>query len=133
MVQVESRIGKMNQSIEKIYNFLADFNNFSHLIPEDKIKDWQADNDSCAFTLEGVGHAGLRMIEKEPHKLIKIQSEKAPISFFLWIQLKSAEDTDTRIKITVKAEVNAMMAPMLKSPLQQFVDTLVDQAEKLSI
>lgn len=132
MVHVESKIGKVHYSDEQIFGFLADFNNFNHLIPEDKIKDWQATEETCSFTLEGIGHAGLRMVEKEPHKLIKIESEKAPIQLTLWIQLKAVEEADTRVKMTVKADVNAMMAPMLKKPLQQFVDSLVDQAEKLT-
>jgi carbon monoxide dehydrogenase subunit G len=131
MIQVESRIGQINSSDSAIYNFLSDFQNFNQLIPADKIKDWEATEESCKFTVEGLGQTGLKMIEKEPNKLVKIGSDGGMLGFTLWIQLKSKEDNDTRIKITVKADVNAMMAPMVKKPLKQFVDTLVDQAEGL--
>ncbi|MBL7110742.1 MAG: SRPBCC family protein [Bacteroidales bacterium] len=132
MAKIESRVGIIKSSDEKIYNFLADFNNFKDLIPADKVKDWESTEDSCKFKVEGVGQAGLKIIEKEPHTLIKITSdETTPLPFQLWIQIKSVGENDSRIKITVDVDVNPVMAAMVKSPLQSFVDTLVDQAEKM--
>lgn len=133
MVQVESRIGKLSQTDETIYNFLSDFNNFSQLIPADKVKNWEATTDSCKFNVEGLGNTAMKIVEREPNKLIKIQSEQSMVSFNLWIQLKKVEDSDTRIKLTIKADVNAMMAPMIKSPLKKFVDSLVEQAENIKL
>jgi len=132
MAKIESRIGVIKSSEEKIYNFLSDFNNFKNLVPEDRVKEWESTEDTCKFTVEGVGQVGLKIIEKEPHKLIKITSdETTPLSFNLWIQIKSVEENDSRIKITVEADVNPLMASMVKGPLQSFVDTLVEQAEKM--
>jgi carbon monoxide dehydrogenase subunit G len=132
MSKIESRVGVIKSSDEKIYNFLADFNNFKDLIPADKVKDWESTGDSCKFKVEGIGQAGLKIIEKEPHKLIKITSdETTPLPFQLWIQIKPVEENDSRIKITIDVDVNPVMAAMVKSPLQSFVDTLVDQVEKM--
>ena len=36
---IESKIGKVESSSERIYNFLSDFNNFEHLVPQDKIEN----------------------------------------------------------------------------------------------
>jgi carbon monoxide dehydrogenase subunit G len=132
MAKIESRIGVIKSSEEKIYNFLSNFNNFKSLIPEDRVKEWESTDDTCRFTVDAVGRIGLKIIEKEPHKMIKITSdESTPLPFRLWIQIKSVEENDSRIKITVDAEVNPLIAPMVKGPLQSFVDTLVDQAEKM--
>jgi len=131
MAKIESKIGKINKSDDRVYEFLSDFNNFGHLIPDDKVSDWQADHESCSFKVEGIGSAAMRITEKEPNKLIKISSEgKTPISFLLWIQLKKVEENDTRIKITVEPQVNPMMITMVKKPLKSFVDSLVDKAEQ---
>jgi carbon monoxide dehydrogenase subunit G len=133
MPKIESRIGKINASEEKIFTFLSDFNNFKSLIPEDRVKDWESTTDTCSFSVEGLGRFGLRIIEKEPNKLIKITSDdKTPISFFLWTQIKQVEENDSRLKITVDVNVNPFMATMIKNPLQNFVDTLIDQAEKMT-
>jgi carbon monoxide dehydrogenase subunit G len=133
MPKIESRTGKIRASEEKIYTFLSNFNNFRKLIPEDKVKNWESTEDTCSFNVEGIGRFGLRIIEKDPNKLIKITSDdKTPVSFFLWTQIKEVENDDSRLRITVEVNVNPIMAAMIKSPLQTFVDSLIDQAEKLT-
>jgi carbon monoxide dehydrogenase subunit G len=132
MSKIESRTGIIKESEERIYSFLSDFNNFKNLVPADRVKNWEATADSCSFTVEGIGPVGLRIVEKEPNKLIKITSDwKKPVPFFVWIQIKEVVEKDSRIKITVDVDVNPLMAAMVKGPLKSFVDTLVEQAEKL--
>jgi len=133
MTKIESKIGVINQSAEKIFNYISNFDNFRSLIPEDKVKDFESSGDSCRFNVTGVGQAGLKIIEKEPHKLIKISSdEQTSFDFLLWIQIKELEPSNSRIKITTEVELNPMMAAMVKKPLKNFVDTLIDQAEKVN-
>lgn len=133
MARIESKIGVVKQSSETIYNYISNFDNFRNLIPEDRIRDFESSGDSCRFTVEGIGQAGLRIIEKQPYELIKISSdEQTSFDFLLWIQIKELEPGDSRIKITTDVNVNPMMAAMVKKPLKTFVDTLVEQAEQLS-
>lgn len=130
--KIESKVGKINGSAERVYNFLSNFNNFSRLVPPDKVKDWEADESHCHFTIEGIGEAGLQIIEKEPFSLIKITGEEgSKLNFFFWIQLKETEPNDTRIKLTINADLNPMVKMMATKPLQNFVDTLIDQLEKV--
>jgi carbon monoxide dehydrogenase subunit G len=133
MVRIESKIGVVKQPAEKIFKYISNFNNFSQLIPEDKVKDFKSTVDTCSFSVEGIGQAGLRIIEKEPHKLIKISSdEETSFDLLLWIQIKELEPGDSRMKITTEVQLNPMMAAMVKNPLKNFVDTLIEQAEKIS-
>lgn len=133
MTKIESRIGVVKQPAEKIFNYISNFNNFNQLIPEDKVKDFESTDDTCRFKVEGIGQAGLRIIEKEPHKLIKISSdEETTFDLLLWIQIKEVEPGDSRIKITTEVNLNPMMATMVRKPLKNFIDTLIEQAEKIS-
>jgi carbon monoxide dehydrogenase subunit G len=130
MLKVESKIGNINDSDEHIYNFLADFNHFSSLIPRDRVKNWKANNDSCRFTLDGLGDIGMKIVERKPCTLIKVTGdESSKFGFFFWIQFKKMSDTDTRIKLTIHADINPMVQMMAKKPLQKFLDLLVDQLE----
>jgi carbon monoxide dehydrogenase subunit G len=130
--KIESKIGKIANTPERIYNFLSDFRNFSRLMPPDKVKNWQAVEDSCRFTVDMLGDVGLRIIEKQAYSLVKITgAEESKFNFCFWIQLKEAAPYDTRIKLTIKVDLNPMMKMMAKKPLQNFVDTLVDQLEKI--
>lgn len=132
MAKFQSKVGKAEEKDEVIFKFLADFNNYEKLIPADRIKNWESTADKCSFTVDGIGYAGLEIIEKEAHKLIKIRSdEKTMLQFTMWIQLKQLAEPDTRIKITLDVSINAMMLPMVKKPLQEFIDTLVEQLEKI--
>lgn len=130
MSKYTSKIGKINKSDELIYNFLTDFNNLKSVIPSDKVKDFESTEDTCKFNIEGVGQAGLKIIEKEPDKLIKITSDgKSPFSFFFWIQLKPIENFEntTAIKLTLDANLNPMMKMMVGKHLQKGIDAMLDQ------
>jgi len=132
MLKIESRVGIIKESEEKIYTFLSDFNNFKNLVPENRVKNWESTADDCKFNVEGIGPVGLKIIEKEPNKLIKIASDgKKPVPFFVWIQIKEKAEKDSRIKITAEVDVNPFMASMVKGPLRSFVDTLVSQTEQM--
>lgn len=128
MKEVVSKIGTIHKNDEEIYPFLADFRNLNSIIPEDKIKDWNASEDECDFTIEGIGKAGMKIVEKEPNKLIKLTSSKeTQFDFNIWIQLKQVEEKDTRVRITLKASLNPFMAAMVSKHLQKGVDTIVDK------
>jgi carbon monoxide dehydrogenase subunit G len=133
MLKTESRIGVIKETDEKIFQFLSDFNHFKSLIPADRIKDFKSSGDTCRFNVEGIGELGLRIIQKDPHKLIKIGSdETTPFEFTMWVQIKELSKGDSRMKITMEVAINPMMAGMVKKPIKDFVDTLIDQAENIS-
>ena len=51
--------------------------------------------------------------------------------FNLWVQLKQVAHNDTKVKITIKADLNPMLKMMVNKPLQNFVDKLVEGMEKM--
>jgi carbon monoxide dehydrogenase subunit G len=78
--------------------------------------------------VQGIKGAGLRIIDKEPNKTIKITgNDKIPFEFHIWIQLKMVAPYDTRMKITLKANLNMMLKMMVGKKLQSGMDTLADQ------
>ncbi|HKL08505.1 MAG TPA: SRPBCC domain-containing protein [Bacteroidales bacterium] len=129
MSKYTSKIGKINKQDQLIFNFLSDFRNLESVIPEDKISDFEATEDRCKFTIEGIGQAGLKTVDKDPYKLIKITSDgKAPFGFSLWIQLKpiEPEKNTTALRLTIDAQLNPMMKMMVGKHLQKGIDSLVD-------
>jgi hypothetical protein len=125
--KIESKIGSVNNSEVNLYHFLSDFNNFRHLLPPDKVKNFQSTTDTCIFDLDQIGRTGLKIVEKQPYKLIKIAGIDSKMNFHLWIQMKQVTETDTRTKLTLKLDVNPMMKMMVAKPLTNFLNTLVDQ------
>lgn len=131
MTKFESDIKKSAYPAEAIFNFLSDFDHFGDLIPQDKISNWQSAGESCRFTIDPVGEVGLRILEKEEYKTIKYTAEgKTPFNFFLWIQLKEVGEGDTRIKLTIKADMNPMIKMVASKPVKKFLDVLSDGIAK---
>lgn len=127
MTQFESDIKVAPHNQEKIFSFISNFNNFKDLFPQDKIKDWESTEETCRFKVDGIGEAGLKIIEKEPFKTVKFSTDgKVPFNFFLWVQLKEIADNDTRIKLTLKADLNPMMKMVVSKPIKKFLNMLGD-------
>lgn len=130
--KIESRIGTIAAGEEKIYNFMSNFNNFKQFIPVDKIQDFESTEDSCRFSVPNMGKVGLRIVEKTPFNTIKISGDgMANQQFNFWVQLKEMDENDTKVKLTIKADLNPMLKMMVNKPLQNFVDKLVEAMEKM--
>jgi len=133
MIKLQSRTGTVNSSASNVYSFLSDFRNFSQFVPPDMLTNWKAEADSCSFTLSSLGSAGLRMVEREPFRLIKITGEGPhALAFFLWIQMKEAKPDLTHIRLTLHADVPFLFSSMASGPLQKFLDMVIDRLEVFS-
>ncbi len=120
-----SKIGKIPNTYEKIFNFFADLRNFSKLVPPD-IEDWQATEDNCSFMVKGK-KMSLRIIDRTPFNTIKIEGDdNSPYKFNLWLQLKSISAYETAVRIVVRAELNMIMRTAVKKPLKQGLDQIID-------
>lgn len=127
MAEYKSRQVRINKPDEAIYAVLSDFGNFTPIVA-DKVEEWTATEETCSFKVKGFT-VKLRMVEREPNKLVKITGDDLPFEFFFWIQLKSVAPDDTRMLLTLRAELNMMMKMMIGGKLQKGLD---DMAEKIA-
>ena len=112
---------------DRIYAMLSDLSNLERIkdrIPQDKIKDFEFDSDSCSFSVSPVGKITFQIVDREPCKTIKFQTTNSPVPLFLWIQLKQVQEMDTRMRLTVRAELNSFLKPMVSKPLQDALDKI---------
>ena len=68
----------------------------------------------------------IRIVEKEEYKTIKFGVDNLPMDINMWIQLKQMAEQDTRIKLTIKADIPMMFRMMFEKKLQQGLDQAVD-------
>lgn len=127
MTEFVSEIKQVPQNDERIYVMLSDLSNLERIkdrIPQDKIKDFEFDSDSCSFSVSPVGKITFQIVDREPCKTIKFQTTNSPVPLFLWIQLKQVQEMDTRMRLTVRAELNSFLKPMVSKPLQDALDKI---------
>ena len=153
MAQFESGVKYVPYSQEQVFNKLSDLSNLESVRDKlaDKVQGMEFDSDSLSFTVQGISIT-LRIIEREPYKCVKFESEKSPVPMNLWIQILPVEagqaklkvtiplnlwiqilpvtEAEAKIKVTIRAEVNMFMKAMVAKPLQDGVDKL---AEMLSM
>ena len=92
----------------------------------EKLKITGYDKDSLSIEVSPIGSITFRIIDREPNKTIKFEAENSPLPLNLWIQLVSTGENETASRITVKAELNPFIKPMVSKPLQEGVDKMAD-------
>lgn len=121
----ESAIKAVCNSTEAIYSMLSDFRNFSAVMPPEHIQNWEATTDTCKFTIAQMGEIGLRIIDRQENTLVKYTADgQTRFNFNIWVQMKEIEPYNSRIKVTMKADLNPMLKMMVGTQLQKFVDML---------
>lgn len=129
MAEFTSEIKTIPHSDEVIFSVLSDLSNLElakDRIPQDKIKDFSFDKDSCTVTVDPIGKVKFVVVSREPNSSIKFEAEQLPIGLNLWIQLKPSAETETKMKLTIKADLNPFLKPMVSKPLQQGLDKVAD-------
>ena len=117
MSKFESSIKQIPYSQQAVYAMLSDLGNIEKVrdrIPEDKIRDFRFDRDTIAVTAPPVGELRLRIVERDEPKCIKFATEQSPIPFDLWIQVLPVTDATSKMKLTIKAELNPFIKGMVQ-------------------
>jgi carbon monoxide dehydrogenase subunit G len=123
----ESAIKVARNATQAIYDRLADMRSLSKMIPQDKVTDYEADEDSCRFTVDKIGRMGLRIVDRKVCDYVKYAADgTVQFNFNLWVQMKEVAPYDSRIKVTLKADLNPMMKMLVSKQIQKFVDMMAD-------
>ncbi|MDD4968262.1 MAG: SRPBCC family protein [Paludibacter sp.] len=134
MTTYESDIKTISSNEEVVFGILSDLNNLKEVLGNTpltgKVKDLEFQTDSCSFVVEGFGKMGFRITDREPFKTIKLQSEKAPVELNVWIQLVQRAENDTQMKLTLKADLPAMIKMMIDKKLKEGINLIADVLAK---
>lgn len=134
MSKFESSVKQIPYPVENVYRNISDLSNLDRVrdrIPEDKLQDFQFDSDSVQISVAPVGTIKLRIIEREENKCVKFETEQSPIPFNLWIQVLPVSETESKMKVTVKADIPFMLKGMVSGPLQDGVEKIADALSQI--
>lgn len=129
MSKFESSIKEIPFNQELVYNKLSDLSNLESIkdrLPADKVQNLSFDSDMLTFNVSPVGEITLRIIEREPFKCIKFETEKSPLPFNLWIQIIPASENECKMKLTIGIDINPFMKGMIQKPLQEGLEKMAD-------
>jgi hypothetical protein len=131
---LNSETHKTVSSISKLYSYLSDFKNFKSILPEDKVVDFQADGDSCTFTIKGVTKLSVRIAEKNENKRIKFETEGlAKFNFILYAHFIGEPEAKGECRVDMEGDMNPFILQMAKKPLEQLINTMSEKMAQLKL
>lgn len=147
MAKYESKIKQINAPVANVYAMLSNLENLrpmlenarnSEVVREkireagqdsaqlDRLKDVTLTPDRISFPAPMVGEVALAVVEREENKCIKFQTEQSPVEANLWIQVLPVTETTSKMRLTLKADLNPMVKMMIGSKLESGLDQFAD-------
>ncbi len=139
-----SEVKYINHNQQVVFTYLSNFENLSAYlnsgliekitkqIPQVKITDFESDRDSCQFKISGFGVAKIQIVDRKPFNTIKVQNSGGlPLSFTFWIQLLPVDEYQSKMRLTLHAEMNPMIKMMAGNRLQDGVNQLAETLSTL--
>ena len=114
-----------------LFSALCDVNNFEKLMPDSIAKFEVTDADSFIFGLKGMPEIKLRMKDKTPNSKIVLGAASDKLPFTLTANIEEISESSAAIQLVFEGEFNAMMAMMVKGPINKFIETLSENMSKL--
>ena len=126
----ESKITSAPCPAQQIYRVLSNMeslNKVKDMIPKDKVQEMEIEPDRVRLKVDGLAQKiTIAIVDRIENDTIKFGAEGIPMDANFWIQLKEVSPTDTRIKLTVKADIPFMFKFMVEKKLQQGLDQAAD-------
>ncbi len=122
----ESKITSAPCSAQQVYRVLSNLQNLERvrdLIPKDKIQEMEIEPDRVRLKVDGLAQKiTIAIVDRIENDTVKFGAEGIPMDANFWIQMKEVSPVDTRLKLTVKAEIPFMFKMMVDKKLQQGLD-----------
>lgn len=117
IMKIESQRVEVKTTQKEVFEFLSNAKNIEEFLPQDNIKEFQADEKSCSFKVQGGITITLIQDTLVPFERIEMKSgEKSPFPFDLTIFIESIEGKTVGY-LTFDGEVNSFLKMMVQKPL----------------
>ncbi|PXX26850.1 SRPBCC family protein [Arenibacter sp. ARW7G5Y1] len=122
---------KVNKSSKEVFDFLNDVKNFKILMPENISKFELINEDRFLFALKGMPEIVLQKKQQTPHSQLILGAASDKLPFTLTADIVAINENESEVTLSFEGEFNAMMAMMIKSPINNFIGTLSENLSKI--
>jgi len=129
-MNLETNKVTVKKTHSEVFEFLTKVENFEQLMPENTEK-FEANDDSFLFSLKGMPEIRLKMKEKKADNLVVLASTNDKFPFTLTGTIHKQDEVQSEVQLVFEGQFNAMMAMMIKNPIQKFINTLAENIEKI--
>lgn len=128
-----SQVCSIPAAAHDVYRVLGNLQNLERVrehIPQDKIQELEISPDCIRLKVDGLGQKiSIVIVDRIEDDTIKFGAEGLPMELNIWIQLKQVTPIDTRVRLTLQADIPVMFKMMLDKKIQKGLD---DAAQMLT-
>jgi hypothetical protein len=126
-MKIPSPKTRINQPVSKLFELAGNLQNFTRYM-SDQVKDINATEDSCSFTIENIAKITLKILDKTPFTQIRFVAENDKnIPLFLTLNYTAVSENETDVIADLDIEIPIFLKPLVQKPLERFVETLSEK------
>ncbi len=130
---IETPKKTVQKNEKEVFEFLTDLRNFEKLMPENIDKFEVLSDDRFLFALKGMPQIVLERKEQIEYNKLVLGAVSEKLPFTLIADIASLNENESEITLSFNGEFNAMMAMMIKTPITNFMGTLVENLDKMNL
>lgn len=121
----------INKTQKELFTYLSKADNYLNIMPDGVEKFEVLNESSFLFQLKGMPVIKLAFNEKQEFGKIVLEAAGGKFPFNLTAHFDAVNDEQTEFQMKFNGEFNAMMAMMIKSPINKFIHALSDNFKKI--
>lgn len=128
-MNLEGRKIIVNKSVSELKEMLNRPEDYKNLMPE-SLQVFEARENGFKFSLKGMPEIALE-IDGVSDSGVVLKSASSSLDFELKGMMNPVSDTQTEIQLLFEGKFNPFIKMMVEKPLQNFLNSLTDNIEKL--
>lgn len=129
-MNLESPKSTVKKTQKDLFEFLTITTNYKQLLP-DSLEEFDANENSFKFSLKGMPAIRLAFSKKSEYDTIRLKATSDSFPVFLICKIDQKAENEASVQLFFEGDINPMMAMMIKKPLQNLLNTLVDKMSAL--
>ena len=128
-MNLEGRKIVVNKSVNTLVEMLNKPEDYKNLMP-DSLQNFEVRDNGFKFGLKGMPEIALK-IEEVNDKAVVLKSASSSLDFELKGVMNALNENQTEVQLLFDGKFNPFIKMMVEKPLQNFINTLSDNLEKL--
>ncbi|MGZ5189041.1 MAG: SRPBCC domain-containing protein [Kaistella sp.] len=128
-MNLEGRKIVVNKSVNTLVEMLNKPEDYKNLMP-DSLQNFEVRDNGFKFGLKGMPEIALK-IEEVSDKAVVLKSASSSLDFELKGLMNALNENQTEVQLFFEGKFNPFIKMMVEKPLQNFINTLSDNLEKM--
>lgn len=128
-MNLEGRKIIVNKSVPQLVEMLKTPEDYKALMPE-SLQSFEIRENGFKFSLKGMPEIAL-VIDEITEKQVVLKSASSSLDFALKGEMNALNDNQAEVQLLFEGKFNPFIKMMVEKPLQNFINSLTDNLEKL--